>query len=100
MFLYILDRVRDLSQMREPRLFSAGSYTSAGRAETKSGIPGQAEQEKQTPRVKRWQVAPTAKRCTFGAGSTKIPGLGCLLAESHLPVLCHFYGILGALTLL
>lgn len=48
-FLYILVRVGDLSQMHEPGLCSAGSYTSSRRAETKSGLPGQAEQEKQIP---------------------------------------------------
>lgn len=48
-FLYILVRVGDLSQMHEPGLCSAGSYMSSRRAETKSGLPGQAEQEKQIP---------------------------------------------------
>lgn len=83
-FLYILARVRNLSQMHEPGLCSAGSCTSAGRAETKSGLPGQAVQEKQTPRAKRWHVAPTANCCTFGAGSTEIPGMGCLVAGSRI----------------
>lgn len=52
--------------------------------ELRLSLDYQVRQSRRSRSLEQKDVAPRAKCCTFGAGSTEIPGLGCLLAATRI----------------